>query len=72
MSKLGSGHLQAMLRQGLGELRGAMYTESNVAQQPGLGLVGVATPGEIQAQRGSNLGSGVRISSPQPDMSMEM
>lgn len=49
--KVGAGHAEAMFRQGLSELRGALYNESNVAQPPQLGLVGTRTPGEIAEAR---------------------
>ena len=49
--KIGAGHLAGMGRQGLRELRAAMYPESNVAQQPDLGIVGNATPGEVAEAR---------------------
>lgn len=49
--KIGEGHAHAMLRQGLREVRGALYNDSNVAQQPELGLYGTMTPGEIAESR---------------------
>lgn len=49
--KIGAGHVSAMGRQGLRELRGALYPDSNVAQQPEYGLYGTMTPGEIAADR---------------------
>lgn len=49
--KIGAGHWSAMGRQGLRELRGALYPDSNVAQQPEYGLYGTLTPGEIAADR---------------------
>ena len=49
--KIGAGHLGGMARQGLRELRAIAYQESNIAQQPDLGLVGNATPGEIAESR---------------------
>lgn len=51
--KIGQGHAEAMLRQGLKELRGALYPESNVAQQPEYGLYGTRTPGEVAESRRS-------------------
>jgi hypothetical protein len=51
MSKIGEGHASAMLRQGLRELRAAVYPESNVAQQPEYGLYGTRTPGEVAESR---------------------
>ncbi len=44
MAKIGSEHAGAMWRQGLRELRGAMYPESNVAQQAEYGIYGTSTP----------------------------
>jgi hypothetical protein len=52
--KIGDGHASAMWRQGLRELRGALYSESNVAQQPEYGLYGTKTPGEVTESRQSN------------------
>ena len=49
--KWGSEHAPAMFRQGLRELRGAFYPESNVAQQPEHGLWGMKTPGEVAEDR---------------------
>ncbi|MCC7010917.1 MAG: hypothetical protein IT454_00025 [Planctomycetes bacterium] len=44
---IGTGHMAAMGRQGLAELRAALYPESNVAQPPGYGIVGSPLPSEI-------------------------
>lgn len=54
--KWGASHADAMLRQGLAELRGALYPESNVAQPPQYGLFGNPTPGEVDrnAREASN------------------
>ncbi|HEY4310169.1 MAG TPA: hypothetical protein VGN12_12020 [Pirellulales bacterium] len=52
--KFGEGHLKAMGRQGLNELRAAVYTGSNIAQQPEYGLYGTPTPGEIADARRIN------------------
>jgi hypothetical protein len=49
--KYGAGHAAAMGRQGLAELRGALYPESNVAQRPEYGLYGTRTQGEIADDR---------------------
>lgn len=49
--KIGTGHLEAMARLGLRELREAMYTDSNIAQQSEYGLYGTATPGEVSESR---------------------
>lgn len=49
--KIGAGHASAMFRQGLKELRGAMYHDSNVAQPPEYGLYGTRTPGEVAESR---------------------
>ncbi len=51
MAKIGSEHAGAMWRQGLRELRGAMYPESNVAQQAEYGIYGTSTPGEVAESR---------------------
>lgn len=51
MAKVGEEHLSAWARQGLRELRGALYPESNVAQQPEYGLYGTKTPGEVAQDR---------------------
>lgn len=53
-TKIGEGHAAAMGRQGLRELRGALYAESNVAQQPEYGLYGTRTPGEVAEARRSD------------------
>lgn len=49
--KIGAGHAQAMLRQGLAELRSAVYPGSNVAQPPQYGLYGTKTPGEVMQEK---------------------
>lgn len=49
--KIGAGHAEAMFRQGLAELRGAMYPESNVAQPTAYGIAGTKTPGEVMEDR---------------------
>lgn len=49
--KWGSGHAKAMARQGLAELRGALYPESNVAQPTEYGMFGKETPGEVASSR---------------------
>jgi len=51
MAKIGEEHLSAWARQGLREVRGALYPESNVAQQPEYGLYGTKTPGEVAQDR---------------------
>jgi hypothetical protein len=45
--KIGAGHAEAMWRQGLAELRGAFYAESNVAQPAQMGLYGTSTQREV-------------------------
>lgn len=51
-TKIGDGHLAAMARLGVHELRNAMYADSNVAQRHGeYGIYGNATPQEIVAAR---------------------
>lgn len=63
-TKIGEGHAAAMGRQGLRELRGALYTDSNVAQQPEYGLYGTRTPGEVaEARRGDEREMDEEISS---------
>src|SRR5882724_9038226 len=52
--KIGAGHASAMFRQGLKELRGALYPESNVAQHQEYGLYGTRTPGEVAEARRSD------------------
>jgi len=49
--KIGAGHVEAMWRQGLAELRGAFFNESNVAQPAQYGLYGTRTPGEVAEAR---------------------
>jgi hypothetical protein len=49
--KIGTGHAEAMFRQGLAELRGALYPDSNVAQPAQYGLYGTRTPGEVAEAR---------------------
>lgn len=49
--KIGDGHAEAWLRQGLRELRAALYPDSNVAQPPEYGLYGTRTPGEVADDR---------------------
>lgn len=49
--KIGSGHAKAMFRQGLAELRGALYADSNVAQPTEYGVYGKETPSEVAASR---------------------
>lgn len=45
--QIGAGHASAMFRQGLAELRAALYPESNVAQPVQHGMAGTLTQGEI-------------------------
>lgn len=47
-SKIGAGHASAMFRQGLAELRAALYPDSNVAQPT---QYGTRTPGEVMQER---------------------
>jgi hypothetical protein len=50
--KLGAGHLSAMGRLGLAELRAAaVFSESNIVQPAPYGIVGTKTPGEVQDDR---------------------
>lgn len=53
-TKIGDGHASAMFRQGLRELRGSLYPQSNVAQNPEYGLYGTLTPGEVAESRRTN------------------
>jgi len=48
---IGSEHAAAMFRQGLHELRGALYPESNIAQPLETGIVGTITAGEVADAR---------------------
>lgn len=49
--KIGSGHVRAMGKLGLAELRGALYPNSNVAQPTEYGVFGKETPGEVAQSR---------------------
>lgn len=49
--KIGAGHASAMFRQGLAELRGTLYPESNVAQPTVYGIAGTKTPGEVMMEK---------------------
>ncbi len=51
MGKIGDGHVSAMGRQGLKELRSALYTQSNVASPTEYGVYGTKTPGEVADSR---------------------
>jgi hypothetical protein len=51
--KIGAGHASAMFRQGLAELRAAVYGDSNVAQPAQYGIYGTRTPGEVAEARRS-------------------
>lgn len=53
--KIGAGHASAMFRQGLAELRAALYPESNVAQPAQYGLYGTKTPGEVMQDKQSEV-----------------
>jgi hypothetical protein len=70
--KIGAGHAAGMARQGLRELRQALYPESNVAQQTDYGIWGVATPGEVAESRRSDVrdkdDEGGRQDPPQPEL----
>lgn len=54
MAKIGDGHLAAMARQGLRELRAAFYPDSNIASQTEYGIYGTRTPGEVAEAREGN------------------
>lgn len=49
--KVGKGHASAMFRLGVGELRQAMYTESNIAKNVEYGIYFTKTPGEVAEER---------------------
>lgn len=49
--KIGDGHAGAMFRQGFSELRGALYTDSNVAQPTEYGMYATKLPSEIAEER---------------------
>lgn len=49
--KIGAEHASAMLRQGLRELRQAVYPESTIATQTEQGIWGTKTPGEVAQDR---------------------
>jgi hypothetical protein len=51
MAKIGEEHFSAWMRQGLRELRAALYPDSNIAQQAEYGLYGTKTPGEVAEDR---------------------
>ena len=53
--KIGAGHAQAMFRQGLTELRAALYPDSNVAQPSVYGIAGTRTPGEVMQEKQGEL-----------------
>jgi hypothetical protein len=40
-----------MFRQGLAELRAALFPESNIAQPPVYGIAGTRTPGEVMEDK---------------------
>jgi len=49
--RIGDGTAAGYWRQGLRELRQALYPESNIAQTADYGIWGAATPGEIATDR---------------------
>lgn len=49
--KIGAGHASAMARQGLAELRAALYPGSNVAQPTEYGIWGRPTPQEVVSSK---------------------
>lgn len=53
--KWGGGHAPAMFRQGLSELRAAMYAGSNIAQPTETGMFGTKTQSEIANERQGDL-----------------
>ncbi len=54
--KIGSGHVRAMAKLGLAEIRGALYPGSNVAQPTEYGVFGKETPGEVSQMRDTDKG----------------
>jgi hypothetical protein len=61
--KIGEGHGEAWLRQGLAELREVFYPDSNVQAPTQLGLYGTRTPQEItEARRGQEMEAGAPAS----------
>lgn len=50
-TKIGAGHASAMFRQGLAELRAALYHDSPIAQPTQYGIYGTKTPGEVAKER---------------------
>lgn len=57
-NKVGAGHAGAMWRQGLAELRAAVYPDSNIAQPVEYGMAGTPTPGQIDRSTRSQEGDG--------------
>ncbi len=53
--KIGAGHADAMWRQGLAELRAALYPESNIAQPPQGGQYGTKTQREVYDSKQSDV-----------------
>lgn len=49
--KIGAGHAHAMWRQGLAELRAAVYSDSSIAQPTEYGIYGTATPSEVMQEK---------------------
>ncbi len=67
--KIGEGHLSAMARLGLKELRNAMNPSRESVADAEMGLYGTATQGEIAQARG-NFGEGPEQESPGATMSL--
>lgn len=49
--KWGAGSLAAAGRQGIKELRAAVFPESNIAREAEMGMYGTLTPGEVAEQK---------------------
>jgi hypothetical protein len=49
--KWGAGSFSAWMRQGLKELRAALYPDSPIAREAEMGMYGTVTPSEVVAQR---------------------
>ncbi len=68
--KLGEGHLQAMARLGLKELRNALNPSRESVADSEIGLYGTATQGEIADARGGP-GQGPEQESPNEKLSLD-
>ncbi len=68
--KIGEGHLQAMARLGLKELRNALTPSRESVADSEVGLYGTATQGEIAGARGGP-GQGPEQESPKERLSLD-